>query len=147
MPETLSQSLHPITRPTYLPRATKRDHRAIEDALAGATLFDAGVKIDAAVVEATYAVEDSPLLKRLRESGVPQLVDPQTLRFTGERFLTVAQFGQVPYRPEKPITAHAFTPADANDLARQVLRFEQGVGASCTWPQRCLATTRIYRAG
>jgi hypothetical protein len=130
MSETLSQPLDPITRPTYMPRVTKRDHRAIEDALAGATLFDAGVKIDSAVVEATYAVEDSPLLKRLRESGVPQLVDPQTLRFTGERFLTVAQFSHVPYRPETPIMAHSFTLADANDLARRVLRFEQGVGAS-----------------
>ena len=130
MPETLSQPSDPITRPTYLPRVTKRDHRAIEDALAGATLFDAGVEIDSAVVEATYAVEDSPLLKRLRESGVPQLVDPQTLRFTGDRFLTVTQFSRIPYRPAAPIAAHAFTPTDANDLARGVLRFEQRVGAS-----------------
>jgi hypothetical protein len=42
-----------------MPRVTRRDGRAIEEALAGPTLFDSGVKLDAAVVEATYAVEDS----------------------------------------------------------------------------------------
>lgn len=130
MTETLPQAPDPVARPTYLPRVTNRDHRAIEDALAGPTLFDSGVKLDAAVVEATYAVEDSPLLKRLRESGVPQLVDPQTLRFTGERFLTVSQFERVPYRPAAPIRADSFTPSDARELARKVLRFEQEVGAS-----------------
>jgi hypothetical protein len=92
MMETLEQASDPFPRPTYLPRITRRDGRAVEEALAGPTLCDAGVRLDAAVVEATYAVEDPPLLKRLRESRVPQLVDPQTLRFTGERFLTVAQF-------------------------------------------------------
>jgi hypothetical protein len=81
-------------------------------------------------VEATYAVEDSPLIKRLRESGVPQLVDPQTLRFTGERFLAVAQFERVPYRPATRITAGSFTPSDADALARNVMLFEQEIGAS-----------------
>ncbi len=113
-----------------MPRVTRRDGRAIEEALAGPTLFDSGVKLDAAVVEATYAVEDSPLLKRLRESGVRQLVDPQTLRFTGERFLAVAQFERVPYRPATRITAGSFTPSDADALARNVMLFEQEVGAS-----------------
>jgi hypothetical protein len=76
----------PFLQPTYMPRVTRRDGRAIEEALAGPTRFDPGVRLDAAVVEATYAVDNPPLLKRLRESGVPQLVDPQTLRLTGERF-------------------------------------------------------------
>ena len=111
-----------------MPRVTRRDGRAIEEALAGPTLFDSGVRLDAAVVEATYAVEDSPLLKRLRESGVPQLVDPQTLRFTGERFLAVAQFKRVPYRPATRITASSFTLSDADALARNVMLFEQKDG-------------------
>jgi hypothetical protein len=131
MAETLSRASDPLfARPTYMPRVTRRDGRAIEEALAGPTLFDSGVKLDAAVVEATYAVEDSPLLKRLRESGVSQLVDPQTLRFTGERFLTVAQFERVPYRPATRITADSFVPSDADALARDVMLFEQEVGAS-----------------
>ena len=131
MIETLQRPSDPFARPTYLPRITRRDGRAIEEALAGPTLFDPGVKLDAAVVEATYAVEDSPLLKRLRESGVPQLIDPQTLRFTGERFLTVAQFEHVPYRPATPIAAASFTPSEADELAREVMLFEQKAGA--TW--------------
>lgn len=130
MADTLSRASDLFCRPTYMPRVTRRDGRAIEEALAGPTLFDSGVKLDAAVVEATYAVEDSPLLKRLRESGVSQLVDPQTLRFTGERFLSVAQFERVPYRPSAPITADSFSPSDAGVLAREVMSFEQEVGAS-----------------
>lgn len=56
MAETLSRALDPLfARPTYVPRVTRRDGRAIEEALAGPTLFDSGVKLDAAVVEATYA--------------------------------------------------------------------------------------------
>jgi hypothetical protein len=118
------------TELSFLPRVTRHDGRAIEEALAGPTLFDPGVKIDGALVEATYAVEDSPLLKRLRESGVPRLIDPQTLRFTGDRFLSVAQFERISYRPASPITADTFTPSDAEALAREVLRFEQAAGAS-----------------
>jgi hypothetical protein len=130
MAETLSQDSDLLARPSYLPRVTRHDGRAIEEALAGPSLFDVGVKLDGAVVEATYAVEDSPLLKRLRESRVPQLIDPQTLRFTGERFLTVAQFDRVPYRPAAPIAADSFTQAEAEALARGVLLFEQEPGAS-----------------
>lgn len=139
MMETLGQASDPFPEPTYLPRITRQDGRAIEEALAGPTLFDAGVRLDAAVVEATYAVEDSPLLKRLRESSVPQLVDPQTLRFTGERFLTVTQFERLAYRPVAPITAETFAPSDAIALARGVMLFEQDVGA--TW---YLAATLPY---
>jgi hypothetical protein len=130
MAETLTQDSDLLAQPSYLPRVTRRDGRAIEEALAGPTLFDVGVKLNGAVVEATYAAEDSPLLKRLRESGVPQLIDPQTLRFTGERFLSVAQFERLPYRPEVPIVADSLTQADAEALARQVLLFEQQAGAS-----------------
>lgn len=130
MATTLPHGTDLFAQATYLPRVTRRDGRAIEEALAGPTLFDTGVKLDAAVVEATYAVEDSPLLKHLRESGVPQLIDPQTLRFTGERFLTVAQFERLPYSPSAPIKVDAFAPSDADSLAREVMLFEQEAGAS-----------------
>jgi hypothetical protein len=130
MIETIGQASDPFSQPTYLPRITRRDGRAIEEALAGPTLFDPGVRLDAAVVEATYAVEDPPLLKRLRESEVPQLVDPQTLRFTGERFQTVAQFERLQYRPAAPLTAESFAPSDATVLAREVMLFQQDVRAA-----------------
>ena len=78
MSETLQQPPAFLTQPTYLPRVTRHDGRAIEEALAGPTLFDRGVKLSAVVVDATYAAEDQPLPKRLREEGVPQLIEPQT---------------------------------------------------------------------
>src|SRR3954466_39888 len=82
---------------TFLSRITQHDGRAIEDALAGPTLFDRGVRLRGGVVEATYAAADPPLLKRLREDSVPYIVDPQTTRFTGERFLQVEHFERLPY--------------------------------------------------
>lgn len=42
-----------LSEPRYLPRITRHDARAIEDALAGPTLFDPGVRVRGAVIEAT----------------------------------------------------------------------------------------------
>jgi hypothetical protein len=95
-----------LAEPSYLPRVTQHDGRAIEAALSGPTLFDRGVRLRAVVVEATYAAHDPPLLKRLRDEGVPQIIDPQTLRLTGERYLSTATFHAVPYAPrEDPFPA------------------------------------------
>jgi hypothetical protein len=131
MTRTLSEQSDLIPEPTYLPRVTVRDGRAIEEALAGPTLFDRGVRLDGAVIEATYAATDPPLLKRLREEEVPRLIDPQTLRLAGERFLSVDAFERLPYRPNAPITSNTLTQRDAEALAKRVMRFEQDVGA--TW--------------
>ncbi len=130
MDETLGDATDLFPHSTYLPRVTRRDGRALEEALAAPTLFDAGLELDGAVLEATYAIEEPPLLKRLREAKVPQLVDPQTLRLTGERFMSVSQFEQLPYRPDAPITADSFTPSAADVLARDVMLCEQVIGAS-----------------
>jgi hypothetical protein len=129
MSPSLLSSPDPFRAPAYLPRVGKQDGRAIDDALASTTLFDPGFHLDAVVVEATYAARDAPLLKRLREGGVPQLIDPQTLCFTGERYLEVSRFERLPYRPAAPITAGAFTPKQAHALARGVMSFEQQAGA------------------
>jgi hypothetical protein len=130
MNDTLRDAADLFPHGTYLPRVTRRDGRAIEEALAAPTLFDAGLKLGGAVLEATYAIDEPPLLKRLREAKVPQLVDPQTLRLTGERFMTVSQFDRLPYRPEVPITGESLTPTSASTLARDVMLCEQEMGAS-----------------
>ncbi|MBK5219308.1 MAG: hypothetical protein JJE35_05940 [Thermoleophilia bacterium] len=65
MTETLDATPDFLSEPTFLPRVTQHDGRAIEEALA-ATLFDKGVRLRGAVVEASYAATDPPLLKRLR---------------------------------------------------------------------------------
>lgn len=120
-----------LTELAYLPRVTRRDGRAIEEALAGPTLFDEGVRIRGAVVEATYASDDPPLLKRLRENEVPQLVEPQTLRFTGRRFLEVESLMRLPYAPSSPIEAGELTPLATRELATGVMRFQQQHRAAC----------------
>lgn len=43
MADTLSQDSDLLARPSYLPRVTRHDGRAIEEALAGPSLFDVGV--------------------------------------------------------------------------------------------------------
>jgi hypothetical protein len=61
MIETIGQASDPFSQPTYLPRITRRDGRAIEEALAGPTLFDPGVRLDAAVVEPPPELDDEAL--------------------------------------------------------------------------------------
>ena len=124
MTETLDITPDFLTEPTFLPRVTRHDGRAIEEALS-ATLFDSGVRLRGAVVEASYATTDPPLLKRLREDGVPRLIEPQSQRFTTERFLEIGRLKSLPYAPAEPITAENFDPAAAKSLALGALRFEQ----------------------
>jgi len=56
-----------LASPRYLPRLTENDTKPVERALAGATLFDDGVQLDGAVVEAAYAVREPEVLDHLRE--------------------------------------------------------------------------------
>lgn len=124
MTENIDPAPDFLSEPTYLPRVSRHDARAIEEALA-ATLFDKGVRLQAAVVEASYAATDPPLLKRLREDGVKRLVEPQSQRFTTPRFLEVEQLRDLPYAPNEPITAAGFDAARAKELALGALRFAQ----------------------
>lgn len=84
-----------------------------------------GVRLRAAVVEASYAAADPPLIKRLREDGVTRLVEPQTQRFTTRRFLEVEQLSSLPYAPDEPISAENFDADAAKSIALGALRFEQ----------------------
>jgi hypothetical protein len=125
MTENIDPASDFLSEPTYLPRVSRHDARAIEEALA-ATLFDNGVRLRAAVVEASYAATDPPLLKRLREDGVKRLIEPQSQRFTTPRFLEVGQLRDLPYAPAEPITAAGFDASSAKELALGALRFAQG---------------------
>jgi len=66
---------HPILRDLgYLPRVTNRDGRAIEEALAPATLLDDGARLDGAIIEASYAFRRPPAAKATpRGSRTPEL--------------------------------------------------------------------------
>lgn len=130
----MSDNLNPeprfLAEQSFLTRISQYDGRAIEDALAPPTLFDDGVTLHGGVVEATFAAQDPPLLKRLRGEGVPYLVDPQTVRFTGGRFLQVERLTNLDYAPDGVIDP-TFAPSSAVELARGVLRFQQEANATC----------------
>jgi hypothetical protein len=123
---------------SYLPRVTRHSSRVLEEALAPSTLFDQGIQLRGALVEATYAAEDPAILRRLRACSVPFLIDPQTLRFAGEAFLETGAFSKLPYTPAKVVTAITAAELDMEGLARQVLEFEQEHGAAAfiapAWP-------------
>jgi hypothetical protein len=118
-----------LQRPGYFCRVTVRDHRAIDEAMAGATLLDDGARIDGAVIEASYAVDEPPLLRRLGDDGVPRLLDPQSLRFVGENFRETSALTRLPYAPSRRINALDFDATRARQLARGALLFAQSVDA------------------
>lgn len=123
---------------SYLPRVTRHSSRVLEGALAPATLFDQGIELRGALVEATYAAEEPAILRRLRACSIPYLVEPQTLRFAGEAFLETTAFSNLPYAPKGAVTATAAAELRPETLARQVLEFEQTHGAAAfiapAWP-------------
>jgi hypothetical protein len=124
----VTQTIEPVPdflrNPTFLPRITQHDGRAIEDVLA-ATLFDRGVRLKAAVVDASYAAADPPLLKRLRDEQMPRLMELHTQRFTTGRYLEIEALAALPYSPSQPISVENFHKGEARELAQGALRFQQ----------------------
>src|SRR5688572_12728723 len=84
---------------SFFPRVTIHDGRAIERALAPANLYEESPRLDGAVVEATFAAIDPPLLRRIQEEGIPFFVDPQTIRFAVGTFTEVERIANLPYAP------------------------------------------------
>jgi len=66
MSATIPELSAVFTQPTYLPRVGTYDGRAIEEALAGPTIFDAGVRLEGAVVEASYAAAEPGCRRPIR---------------------------------------------------------------------------------
>lgn len=126
--DTVRAAPVPLGQPGYLARITRRDGPAIEQAMAGATLLDDGARLDGAVIEAAYAFDRPPLLKRLRDDRVCRMIEPQSLRFTGQRYLETAALARLPYAPKRPITVEEFDQAAARELAFGAMLYAQDRG-------------------
>jgi hypothetical protein len=113
----------------YLPRVTVRDGRAIEQALAGPDLLQPGVQLSGAVVEASLAQHDSALLRRLHESRVQYLVDPQALRFADPSFRDVERLTRIPYAPARAVSPDR-TDDEVAQFVRGAMTFQDDHGAS-----------------
>jgi hypothetical protein len=124
MRETIDEPKDFLREPTFLPRITRSDGHAVEEALAS-NLFDSGVRLKAAVIDATYAATDPPLLKRLRDERLPCLMEIHTQRFITGRFLDIDSLAGLPYAPDEPISATNFNKEQASALAVGALRFQQ----------------------
>jgi hypothetical protein len=112
---------------SYWPRANTYEARILEQSMAGPTLFDPGISLEGAVVEAIFAASDPPLLERFREASVPFIIDPQTLRFHSPHFLEIEALRGLPYAPDGPLTPSV----DLRTLVARALAFQQRAGASC----------------
>jgi hypothetical protein len=114
----------------YLPRVTVRDGRVLEQALAGQTLFQPGVELAGAVIEAVYANSGAPLLQRLADRCVPRLVDPQTLRLVSDSFRSVGQLAELPYAPAAPLAPDSVDADALRVFVGSILDFESEHGAT-----------------
>lgn len=76
-----------------------------------------------AVIEATYVATDPPLLPRLRGLRVPYTVDPQTLRFSSPRYLSIAGLRRLPYAPDNPYASHPGSQV-VDTMVREALLFQ-----------------------
>ncbi|MBI4261571.1 MAG: hypothetical protein HY658_13510 [Actinobacteria bacterium] len=112
--------------PEYWPRVTGYDHRAIEEVLAGPTLFDQGVHLPGAIIEASLAATDPPILDRLRESGTPYVIDPQGPRFVAPTFHEVQSLLRIPYAPVGPLRPGM----NVASWVRTALAFQSDLGAA-----------------
>jgi hypothetical protein len=115
---------------SFFPRVSKYDGRAIEAALAGPNLFEQPVSLHGAVIEATFAASDPPLLARLREGQVARVIDPQALRFTTETFLDIPALSELAYAPDRPIRPGSHSEAELRDFVRSAFLFQQQHHAS-----------------
>jgi hypothetical protein len=124
--------------PSFWPRVSTYDGRAIEQALAPPTLFGPGLRLSGAVAEASYVRKQPPVLDRLVEAQSPFMVDPMSLRFTSPAFLDVDAIRNLPYAPSEPFTPET----DAGPLVRTCLAFQAEARASAfmtptvAWPGR-----------
>lgn len=133
--------------PSFWPRLSIYDGRAVEQALAPPTLFAPGLRLSGAVAEAPFARKQPPLLDRLVEAQSPFMVDPMSLRFTSPSFLDVDALRSLPYAPSAPLTSEA----EMEPFVRKCLTFQAEARASAfmtptiAWPGRNAAWQELNR--
>jgi hypothetical protein len=115
---------------SFFPRVSRYDGRAIEAAMAGQNLFQQPVSLHGAVIEATFAASDPPLLGRLQEGHVARLIDPQALRFTTGTYLDIPALSELGYAPARPIHPGSHSAAERRRIVEGALRFQQDHHAS-----------------
>jgi len=129
------------SEPSYWPRLSLYDGRAVEHALAPPTLFTPGLRLSGAIAEATFVQSRPPLLDRLLEVQSPFMVDPMTLRFTTTGFMDVKALRDLPYAPTQPLAPES----DVEYLVKTSLAFQAEANAAAlmtptvAWPGRSRA--------
>ena len=88
---------------SFVPHVSIHEGRGLEQLLADYRTSPLG----GAVIEAAYAATDPPLLTRLQGLRVPYAVDPQSIRFSSPRYLTIPALAKLPYAPDEPLARNA----------------------------------------
>jgi hypothetical protein len=84
------------------------------------------------VIESTFAATSPPLISRLAELGVPYIVDPLSLRFADDQFLSTKRVADLPYAPGQPLPALGSRDSARRLLVSQTMEFADRFG-SCAY--------------
>lgn len=104
---------------SFVPHVSVHEGRGLEQLLAE----HRSAPLGGAIIEATYAAADPPLLPRLRGLRIPYGIDPQSIRFESPRYLGIQALAGLPYAPARPLLRHTRSkPIDA--MVRTALQFQ-----------------------
>lgn len=113
--------------PAYWVNVSEHDGKSLEELLAvGPPLLG---PLGGAVVDATFAAEQPALLGRLRQLGLPYVVDPQSLRFASAGYLGTQSLAKLPYAPSAPLEGQ-MTSEHLRRFVTESLVFQQQRGVA-----------------
>lgn len=104
---------------SFVPHVSVHEGRGLEQLLAE----HRSAPLGGAVIEAAYAATDPPLLPRLRGLRIPYAIDPQSIRFSSPRYLSIHALAELPYAPARPLPHHTRSTA-IDAMVRMALQFQ-----------------------
>jgi hypothetical protein len=108
---------------SFVTNVSTYEGRSLEELLAPQSLGGGQKTLGGAIIEAAYVHRDPPLSARLKESRIPWMVNPQSARFAGPRFRTIASLARLPYAPSRPLDPSSFD-SETRDMVRGALEFQ-----------------------
>lgn len=123
------QPPEPLFEPVaFWPRVTAQSWREVERVVSPTFLAPQPLRLQGALIEASLAKREPPILSRMRELGIGYLVDSQSLRFASPAYAGVASLAGLPYAPVEPIEPGCV--ASIPEFVRGALAFQEAAQAT-----------------